>query len=266
MASNQVLLVLLWGGIWKSLSTAIPQNISVNQKNAHSSSRSPAEDKAPLQQWQDTDLGLQRSGRALPAPPPTAEPGDSSWVAPLIIGIILIGMLMAITVIIVWKCCKRPVLVDSHWAGGSPFAGGEMPDVFMDSEQATTHSSVLFMLPWKMKQDTHLQQDPTESEKPPTCTTSNKTNQLPPPAENCSLARASGAHTDAASFAPVSCPPPVPSPECPDLPPPPDWFGEPTEDHSADVRKDQEFHSEAEEQFPPPPELLIQEIHEPLPQ
>uniref|UniRef100_A0A8B9MFL9 EVI2B protein n=1 Tax=Accipiter nisus TaxID=211598 RepID=A0A8B9MFL9_9AVES len=280
MASNQVILVLFYGEIWKSLSTAIPQNISMNKRNAYTSIRNPVEDKAPLHQLQATGPSLHKSGRALTvATPPQfpkahAEPSDGSWIAALIIGIILVSMIMAIILILLWKCCKKPVLVDSNWAGRSPFADGDVPDVFMDSDQTTKRSSVLFMLPWKLKQDSNLQQDPTASEKPSHCTTSNENRQLPPPAEACSVAGTSVSDTDAspaptsaaASCAPDSGPHPAASPESPDLPPPPDWLREPREDHSSDLSQHQEFHSETEEKFPPPPELHTQESQEPLPQ
>ncbi|NWQ89535.1 EVI2B protein, partial [Burhinus bistriatus] len=278
MANNQLILVLFYGEVWKSLSTAIPQTVSMNKRNAYTSIRSPRADKALPYPLQATGPRSHKSGRALTATAPPqfpkayAEPSDGSWIAALIIGIILISMITAIIVILLWKCCKRPVLVDSNWAGRSPFADGDTPDVFMDSDQATKRSSVLFMLPWKWKQDTNLQQDLTASEKPPACTTSNENSQLPPPAEGCSRASTSNMDAppaptaEAASHARDSCPHPVASPESPDLPPPPAWLREPAEDQSSDRSKDQEFPSETEEQLPPPPELLIQEIHEPLPQ
>ncbi|KAF1677042.1 EVI2B protein, partial [Pygoscelis papua] len=280
MASSQVILFLFYGEIWKSLSTVTPQNVSMNKRNAYTSIRSPIEDKAPLYQLQATGPSLHKSRRALTVTTPPqfpkayTEPSDGNWIAALIIGIILVSMIMAIIIIIVWKCCKRPVLVDSNWAGRSPYADGDTPDVFMDFDQATKHSSVLFMLPWKLKQDTNLQNDPIASEKPSHCTTSNENSQLPPPVEECSVASISASNMDAspaptseaASCAHDSCPHPVALPESPDLPPPPDWLREPTEDHSSDLSKHPEFHSEIEEQLLPPTKLLIQEIHEPLPQ
>ncbi|NWS60368.1 EVI2B protein, partial [Chunga burmeisteri] len=280
MACNQIILVLFYGEIWKSLSTAIPENISMNKRNAYTSIRSPIDDKAPLYQLQATGPSLHKSGRVLTVTTPAqfpkayAEPTDGSWIAALIIGIILISMIMAIIIILLWKCCKRPVLVDSNWAGRSPFADGDTPDVFMDSDQATKCSSVLFMLPWKLKQDSNLQHGPAASEKPPLCTTRNENSRSPPPAEACSLASSAVSNSDAApaptsaaaSCAPNTHPHPPALPESSDLPPPPDWLGEPAEDHSSDLSRDQGCHSETEEQLPPPPEFPIQEIHEPLPQ
>ncbi|NXC12395.1 EVI2B protein, partial [Corythaeola cristata] len=280
MASSQVMLVLFYGEIWKSLSTAIPQNVSMNKRNAYTSMGSPIEDKAPLYQLEAIGPSLHKSGRALTVITPSefpkayAEPSEGSWVAALIIGIILISMIMAIIIILLWKCCRRPVLADSNWAGRSPFADGDTPDVFMDSDQVTKRSSVLFMLPWKWKPDTNLQHNPTALEKPSHCTTSDESSQLPPPAQDCSGARVSVPDMDAspapaseaANCALHSCPHPAALPQFPDLPPPPEWLREPTEDHSSDLSKYQEFHSETEEQLPPPPEFLIQETHEPLPQ
>ncbi|NWR67413.1 EVI2B protein, partial [Bucorvus abyssinicus] len=274
MASNQVILVLFYGEIWKLLSTAIPHNVSINKRNAYTTIWSPREEKAPVYHLQATGPSLHRSERALTAKTPAqfpeadAEPNDGSWIAALIIGIILVSMIMAIIIILLWKCCRRPVLVDSNWAGRSPFADGDTPDVFTDCDQASKRSSVLFMLPWKLKQDTILLQDPTASENPTPCTTSNENSQVPPPVEACSAPRISVSNMDT-SPAPTStaahCPHPVASPESPDLPPPPDWLQEPTEDHSSDLSKYQEFHSETEEQLPPPPELPIQKIPEALP-
>ncbi|NXA21299.1 EVI2B protein, partial [Ibidorhyncha struthersii] len=280
MANNQLILLLFYGEIWKSLSTAIPQNVSMNKRNAYTSIRSPRADKAPLYPLQATGFRPHKSGRALAVTTPPqfpkayAEPGDGSWIAALIIGIILISMIMAIIIILLWKCCKRPVLVDSNWAGRSPFADGDTPDVFMDSDQATKRSSVLFMLPWKWKQGTNSQQDPTASEKPSCCTISNENSRAAPPAADCSIAALPISNRDgspappaeAASPARDSCPHPTASPDFPDLPPPPEWLREPAEDHSSDCSKYQGFPSETEEQLPPPPESLIQEIHEPLPQ
>ncbi|NXL33682.1 EVI2B protein, partial [Glaucidium brasilianum] len=277
MASNQVILVLLYGEIWKSLSTATPQSISMNKRNPYASIRGLIEDKAPLYQLQATGPGSHKSGRALTAVTPSqfpkaeAEPNDGSWIAALIIGIILVSMIMAIIIILLWKCWRRPVLDDSHWAGRSPFADGDVPDVFMDS---TKRSSTLFMMPWKWKQDTNLQHDPTAPEKASPCPPSKEKSPLPP-AGPCSAASLATSHAqaspapalEAATCAQASCPLPAAPPEGPELPPPPDWLREATEDHSLDLGKSQESHSEAEEQLPPPPpELLVQEIHEPLPQ
>ncbi|NXN14255.1 EVI2B protein, partial [Indicator maculatus] len=280
MASNQAILLLFYGEIWKSLSAAIPPNVAMNGRNVYSSTRSPAGDKAPLYQLLATGPSSHKPQGALPVttaaqlPEAEAEPSDGSWIAALLIGIVLVSMLTAVVIILLWKCRNRPVPVDANWAGRSPFADGDTPDTFMDSEQATKRSSVLFLLPWRLKQDTNFQKDPTASGKAAPCPTSNDSSQLPPPAECCPAASSPASSTDpppaptseAASTAPDSCPEPDALLGPPELPPPPDWLRESTEDHSSELSKHQEAHWEAEEELPPPPQLQVQEIQEPLPQ
>lgn len=240
--SNHVLLVLFSG---ESLSTATPQNVSMNTRNASPSMVGPMEGKAPLYPLQATRASFPKAGGALAGAPAVtppaqfprapAEDSDGSLVAALIIGIILVSMITAIVIILLWKCRRRPGLAYSHWAGRSPFADGDTPEVPMDSDQATKRSSALFMLPWKFKQDPNLQQELTASEQPPDCTTCNENSQLPPPAEDHAAAGIPASDTEA-SPAPIpedtgsagdSSPHPAPSHDSPDLPPPPDWFTEP---------------------------------------
>ncbi|NXK27085.1 EVI2B protein, partial [Arenaria interpres] len=277
MANKHLIAVLFYGEVWKSLSTATPPNVSMNRRKANTRMRVPRAEKAPLHTLPAAGLPPHKPGGALviTAPPelPKAhtEPSDGSWIAALIIGIILISMIMAIVVILLWKCRKRPV-VDSNWAGRSPFADGDTPDVFMDSDQAPKRSSVLFMLPWKWKTDSAVQQDPTTPEKPSPRAASDDHSQLPPPARDGSASGVSNPDTSpaptthAASAADDSCPHPGASPDPPDLPPPPDWLREPAGDQSPGGSKHQELSLEPEEPLPPPPESLSQEIEEPPPQ
>ncbi|NWV53920.1 EVI2B protein, partial [Daphoenositta chrysoptera] len=274
MASNQLILVLFWGEIWRPLCAAAPHQAAMTESHTYTTARSPRADKPLPYQLQATGPSLFQSDTSpavteTQAFPGEEEAGDGNWVAALIIGIILIGMTLAIIVIFLWKCCMRPVLAESHWAGRSPFADGDMPDLFMDSDQGTKRSSVLFMLPWKLKQGTNLQEDPTVPENPPQHTTSTENGQPPPPAAGCSgagTAPAPAPASEPANTAADSCPPKDTPPESSDLPPPPDWLREPTEEPSLDPSKHSALHSEAEEPLPPPPELLIQDIHETLPQ
>ncbi|NWW25975.1 EVI2B protein, partial [Falcunculus frontatus] len=269
MASSQLILVLFCGEIWRSLSAAAPHHAAMTE--SHTTARSPRADKALLYPLQATGPSLYQSDTS-PAVteaqdlPGEEEAGDGSWVAALIIGIILMGMTLANIVILLWKCCMRPVLAESHWAGRSPFADGDTPDLFMDSDQGTKRSSVLFMLPWRLKQGTNLQ-DPSVSENPPQHTTSTENGQLP--AMGCSGAGtvpAPAPASEPANTAADCCPPPDTPPESSDLPPPPDWLREPAEEPSSDPSKHSALHLETEEPLPPPPELLIQDIHETLPQ
>ncbi|NXS38671.1 EVI2B protein, partial [Pomatostomus ruficeps] len=275
MASTQVLLVLFWGELWVTLSAAAPRHAATTE--SHPGARAPRADKSPPYQLQATGPSSQQPDRSAAVTeaqpfPGEEEAGDGSWAAALVLGIIVIGMLAAITVILLWKGCSRPVLAESHWAGRSPFADGDTPELFVDSDQGPKRSSVLFMLPWKSKQGTNLQEDPTASENPPQHTTSTENGQLPPPAAGSG---ASTAPAPAPAPAPASegldpaadsCPQPDSPAEPSDLPPPPDWLREPTEEPSSDPGTHSALHSEAEEPQPPPPELLIQEIHETPPQ
>ncbi|NWH35764.1 EVI2B protein, partial [Chloropsis hardwickii] len=272
MASNQVMLVLFCGEIWSSLSAAAPHHAATTESHTCTAATSPRADKPFLNQLQATGPSSYQSDRPQDATEPQAFPGeeeagDGSWVAALLLGSILIGMVLAIIVILLWKCCMRPALAESHWAGRSPFVDGDMPDLFMDSDQGTKRSSVLFMLPWRLKQGTNLQEDPTVSENPPQHTTSTENGQLPPPATGCSGASTAPAlDSEPANTAAASCPAPDTPPECSDLPPPPDWLREPAEEPGSDPSKHSALLLGAEEPQPSPPELLIQEIHETLPQ
>ncbi|NXF09726.1 EVI2B protein, partial [Smithornis capensis] len=280
MASRQVILLLFCGHIWKSFSTAAPQPVSMTESNSYTSARSPAADKS-LYQLQTTGPSLHHPGPALAVTPPQVpseeeEAGDGSWVAALIIGAILVGMMLAVIGILLWKCYMWPVAVvaDPHWAGRSPFADGDTPDLLVDSDQDTKRSSVLFMLPWKVKQGPTFQQDPSGSETPAPATITNENGQLPLPAGADSGAGAAAPSTDpppapasdTGNAAGGSCPHPDTPAECQDLPPPPDWLRDPPEDLSSDPSKDLALPVEAEEPLPPPPQLLIQDSQEPLPQ
>ncbi|NXQ48810.1 EVI2B protein, partial [Catharus fuscescens] len=259
MASNQVLLLLFCGEIWSCLSAAAPHHAA--STNTHSRA-----DRAPLQQLRAPGPSSEQPDTALATTEPfpgQEEAGDGSWVAAVLLGSILIGMMLAIIVILLWKCCMRPALAESHWAGRSPFVDGDTPDLLMDSEQGTKRSSLLFMLPWRLKQGTNLQEELILSENPPH-TTSCTPDPVPAPAPalGCSPDPAPAP----ASSAAASCPAPDTVPECCDLPPPPEWLREPPEQPSWDPHEHSALHLEAEEPQHPAPELLIQEIHETLPQ
>ncbi|NWV64566.1 EVI2B protein, partial [Malurus elegans] len=270
MASSQVILLVLCGEMWRSLSAAAPHHTATTESHTLTTARSPRTDKTPLYQLQTTAPSSHQSDTTLAVTQPQAFPGeeeagDGSWVAALIIGIILIGMVMAITTILLWKCCTRPALAESHWAGRSPFTDGDTPDLLMDSDQGTKRSSVLFMLPWKLKQGTNSQEDPSVSEQSPHHNSGTENGQLPLPATGSSEATTDPAPappSEPAKGTAASCPQPDTPAECPELPPPPEWLQEPSED----PRRHSALCSETEEPLPPPPELLLQEIPEPLPQ
>ncbi|NXO37942.1 EVI2B protein, partial [Locustella ochotensis] len=276
MASHQVMLVLFCGEIWGSLSAAAPHPPATTESHTCTTATSPRADKPRLYQLQAAEPSLYQSARSpavteAQAFPGEEEAGDGSWVAALILGTILIGMVLAVITILLWKCCMRPALAESHWAGRSPLADGDTPDLLTDSDQGTKRSSVLFMLPWRLKQGTNLQEDLTMSENPPQHTTGTEKGQQPPPARGCSGASTAPAPAPAPASEPANtaadpCPPPDTPAEGSDLPPPPEWLREPSEEPSSDPSKHSALHLETEEPQPSPPELLIQEIHETLPQ
>lgn len=72
-------------------------------------------------------------------------------------------MLVAILMIILWKYLRKPVLNDQNWAGRSPFADGETPEMCMDnireSEVSTKRTSVVSLMPWKPSKSTLLADD-----------------------------------------------------------------------------------------------------------
>ncbi|XP_010720288.1 protein EVI2B [Meleagris gallopavo] len=269
---STVILILFCGEIWKSLSTEIPSNVSTSESIVHTSTGSPAEDRSTTYQLQTTGPSMQKpagvltAGTALPQLPEAhIEPTNGSWVAAMIVGIILVGMVIAISMIVLWKCCKKPSLADSNWAGQSPFADGDTPDIFMDSSQVTKRSSVLFMLPWKLREEAPIRHDPPAPQKPPNSTAGNASRQQPPAEHSCS-ATATAPGPEAASPEQALCPQPA---EGPELPPPPAWLtelDEPAEQHASDPGQQGELHSEVKEPYPPPLQLITEEICEPLPQ
>ncbi|XP_042686276.1 protein EVI2B [Centrocercus urophasianus] len=275
MVSNTVILLLFCGEIWKSLSTEIPSNVSTSESIVHTSTSSTAEDRSTTNQLQTTGPSMQKPAGALTAattlpqlPEPYIEPTNGSWVAAMIMGIVLVGMVIAISMIVIWKRCKKPLLADSNWAGQSPFADGDTPDTFVDSGQATKRLSVLFMLPWKLREEASVQHDPPASEKPPNGTASNTCRQQPAAEHSCSAtdpAAAAAPGPEAASPEQVLHPQPA---EGLELPPPPAWLTEltePAEQHAADPGQQEELHSEVKEPYPPPLQLITEEICEPPP-
>ncbi|XP_026512428.1 protein EVI2B [Terrapene carolina triunguis] len=208
-----------------------------------------------------------------------SESSDGSWIAAMLIGIILCGMMIVIIIILLWKCSKKPARVDPNWAGRSPFADGDTPDILVenikDMEMATKRTSVLSILPWKSNKNTLLDDSKNSEskerpEKPPSCNTK-KSNQSTPTLKGGSGPLADNISVSSSNIIngpppPVSdglgdvCDPPLnpilPPPESLDLPPPPD---EVQENHCPEISKSLEFQSEAQSQFPPPPDLPNQD-------
>lgn len=107
-----------------------------------------------------------------PPPPLTSEPtsgkgtahkNNHNAIAAILIGTIIISMLVAILMIILWKYLRKPALNDQNWAGRSPFADGETPEMCMDnireSEVSTKRASVVSLITWKPSKSTLLADD-----------------------------------------------------------------------------------------------------------
>ncbi|XP_075847551.1 protein EVI2B [Microtus pennsylvanicus] len=93
----------------------------------------------------------------------TAQKNKYNVVAAILIGTIIVSMLVAILMVILWKYLRKPVLNDQNWAGRSPFADGETPDMCMDnireSEASTKRASVVSLMTWKPSKSTLLADD-----------------------------------------------------------------------------------------------------------
>ncbi|KAM5272683.1 protein EVI2B [Ctenodactylus gundi] len=85
---------------------------------------------------------------------------NHSSTAAILVVAILTSMLVVIVMIVLWKCLRKPVLRDQNWAGRSPFADGETPDICMDnireSEVSTKRTSIVSFMAWKPSNSTLL--------------------------------------------------------------------------------------------------------------
>lgn len=88
---------------------------------------------------------------------------NSNSTAAILIGVILTSMLVAIIIIVLWKCFKKPVSNDQNWAGRSPFADGETPDLCLDNirenEVSTKRTSIVSLMAWKPSKGTLIGDD-----------------------------------------------------------------------------------------------------------
>lgn len=87
---------------------------------------------------------------------------NSNSIAAILIGIILTSMLLAIIMIVLWKYLRKPVANDQNWAGRSPFADGETPDICLDireNDATTKRRSTASLMAWKPSKHTLLADD-----------------------------------------------------------------------------------------------------------
>ncbi|XP_008068919.1 protein EVI2B isoform X2 [Carlito syrichta] len=204
---------------------------------------------------------------------------NSNSVAAILIGVILTSMLVAIIMIVLWKCLRRPVLNDQNWAGRSPFADGETPDICMDNirenEASTKRTSIISLMTWKPNKSILLADDLEvklfESSENIEDPTNLKTEKIKDEANGTSEDSAGGSTigTAVSSSDDADLPPPPPlldlegeennqsekptvtivSPlpnDSTNLPPSLDCLNQVCEDHKSDIRQS----------FPPPPDSL----------
>ncbi|XP_031210897.1 protein EVI2B [Mastomys coucha] len=222
--------------------------------------------------------------RDTPPPPPltseptsgkgTAHKNNHNAIAAILIGTIIISMLVAILMIILWKYLRKPVLNDQNWAGRSPFADGETPEMCMDnireSEVSTKRASVVSLMTWKPSKSTLLADDLEvklfESSEHINDTSNLKTEnvkvQINGLSEDSADGSTVGTAVSSSDDADLPLPPPlldldenlpdeptmivVPSlpNDCTNLQPSPDSLNQVCEEH----------HSKIQEPFPPPPD------------
>ncbi|XP_012581731.1 PREDICTED: protein EVI2B [Condylura cristata] len=137
------------------------------QRSVHTSVRKPTTNKnLSTQATPTTNISARRIPEFFletPSNKKNTHSTKSNSVAAVLIGIILTSMLIAIMMIVLWKYFKRPVLNDQNWAGRSPFADGETPDLCLDNirenEVSTKRTSVISLKALKPSKSTLLADD-----------------------------------------------------------------------------------------------------------
>lgn len=135
--------------------------------SVHTASKIPIPPTVPNLSIQPTPA-VERSPRMTPGfnletPKTTPRKTKSDSIAAILVGLTLSFMLVAIITIVLCKCLRKPVLNDQNWAGRSPFADGETPDICLDnireSEIPTKRTSIISLMPWKPSKSTLLADD-----------------------------------------------------------------------------------------------------------
>ncbi|XP_063002634.1 protein EVI2B [Elgaria multicarinata webbii] len=156
MDTPPIVLVFFYGQLWWNYVSANP-----TPPNPRPAVIGPP---ARLQQT-STSGDPVKDGRQTPTTKPGLPPGeepkpyDGHTIAAVLIGVILTVMIIVIVGIFLWrrwrKASSSPL---PHWAGRSPFADGDIPDVGAEKEPApgVKRTSVLSLLPWKFNKDTQL--------------------------------------------------------------------------------------------------------------
>uniref|UniRef100_A0A8C8RKM4 EVI2B n=1 Tax=Pelusios castaneus TaxID=367368 RepID=A0A8C8RKM4_9SAUR len=284
MDTQHIILIFFYGQFWRSLSieTQTPPNTlssPVSLTDSRHTSARLGETKGNATLTLASQLAITHTPEKPPASTRTPhinsakerESSDGSMIAALIIGAILTSMMIAIVIILLWKCSKKSAPADPNWAGRSPFADGDTPDMilenFKEMDQATKRTSIFSMLPWKLNKPTQGTASENRSEISSCCNTKEKSSQSTPTVQGDSGSSATTVSVSTSNSInvpspPVSdeqavCDPPLdptlPPPEPLDLPPPPPWLNELQENCPPEISQSPEFQSEAQTQFPPPP-------------
>ncbi|XP_020642472.3 protein EVI2B [Pogona vitticeps] len=289
METHPALLLVLWA--------QLPRNIiSAETKGLPASTPPPA--KLPItradirtQPWtpppSESDDSAKNNRELFttePSHPRTEAPAshDGHLIAAVIIGVTLIVMIVVIVGIFLWRRWKRAASPLPHWAGRSPFADGDLPDVSAEKEsgQGPKRVSVLSLLPWKLNKDTELLENaegPSSAseqnlELPPGPPGSQETESCPTMTGNSdsSASMQTTLSEEPIGLVEVPLQPDAPGPL--DPPPPPNGLGEihgdlcpnpsesllpqPITDAQCPVPLDPSYQT-PEEALPPPPEDLL---------
>ncbi|XP_029467783.1 protein EVI2B [Rhinatrema bivittatum] len=175
MDTNYVILIFICGNLWKSIHTEAmtPTNSShilSSTKQSSVDAKNTEEITSVTTSFQPITFNGNTADAKLQLSPDhgtenvKTESNDmsASWIAALAVGGILVLMLIAIIIIIIWKCVVKSVSVDPNWAGRSPFADGENPaELSTDQMQVKKRTSLAYIgsLPFIFQKSQHLLDD-----------------------------------------------------------------------------------------------------------
>ncbi|XP_044286043.1 protein EVI2B [Varanus komodoensis] len=168
MDTHPIILILFCGQLRGSFASAK----STGSANATSPTESPVpitavfSSSARFHQTSQPENPT-KNGRQTPTTKPRLPAGeepesfDAHVIVAVLIGIILIFMIIVIVGIFLWRRWKKAAAPLPHWAGRSPFADGDIPDVSAekDAVPGAKRMSVLSLLPWKFHRDTLLMEN-----------------------------------------------------------------------------------------------------------
>lgn len=153
-------------------SRQLPPSAYTSTQQPSSVHTSPRKPVTPTVQNPPTQLtpAIKRSPRITPgfnleatSEKNTLHKTNSNLLATILIGVILTCMLVVITMIVLGKCLRKSASNDQNWAGRSPFADGETPDICLDNirenEVPTKRTSIISLMAWKPNKSALLADD-----------------------------------------------------------------------------------------------------------